>query len=611
MRYSVVFLGVFLLILVLKWLQLPFLESIKERFVDLQTSTQTKQFNKSIVVVGIDEKSINRFGRWPWDRAVLAQGIEKLQQARVVGFDMVFSEPTPDDACLAQSIEDLPSSVCGFFLRDNATQSLSDAQEELLQDSSLDLLQSQLTHQMFVGSNAIEANTAQLMQSCTMQGGFSTLLAADKVHRFYPVAFYYHDTLYPSLGVQMLRLAYGEDVEVAKHKELTLHHQTLHAAKDGFVRLNYYKKNAYSAVSFADLYDGTVNPEFFQDKFVLFGVTEMGIGDVVSTPVGNLYGVFVHATFLSNYLNSELLQVSFWLDTGVLFVVMLFLFLILLRIENIVYRMVLYGGVYLLAGLLSLVVLHSMHIVTDMFYPLLGVIIIVLLQESWLFYTHDKDARFVKQAFANYLSADLLKLLVKNNDKLKLGGEKKELTILFSDIRNFTTLAEKLQDPQKLVALLNRYFTPMTESVVENHGMVDKYIGDAIMAFFNAPVAVQNHPQAACSSALAMIDKLQQLNEELVQENIAPIQIGIGIHTDEVVVGNMGATKRFNYTVIGDGVNVASRLEGKTKEYGVGIIISQATYDCVYEEFECRDLGYTSLKGKHEQVRIYELIQKK
>jgi adenylate cyclase len=213
----------------------------------------------------------------------------------------------------------------------------------------------------------------------------------------------------------------------------------------------------------------------------------------------------------------------------------------------------------------------------------------------------------MRDAFSSYLSADLLDQLIENPEALALGGEKKELTILFSDIRGFTTISESM-DPVSLINLLNRYFTPMTNSVLEHGGMLDKYIGDAVMAFFNAPVDVKEHANAGCDTALEMIEKLDELNIELAAEGIPPIRIGIGLNTAEVVVGNMGSDTRFNYTVIGDGVNLSSRVEGLTKNYGVDILITEFTVEKITKDFVYRKIEPVKVKGKDEAVLLYELM---
>jgi adenylate cyclase len=263
---------------------------------------------------------------------------------------------------------------------------------------------------------------------------------------------------------------------------------------------------------------------------------------------------------------------------------------------------------YIVVYLVVRAIFVKYNIYSDAFYPLIAFLLSAISIEILAFTIQEKGSRFLKNAFSSYLSADLLNQLIKNPEALALGGEKKELTILFSDIRGFTTISESM-DPVSLIKLLNRYFTPMTDAVLENGGMLDKYIGDAVMAFFNAPVDVTNHADATCKTALQMIERLEMLNHELSAEGINPIHIGIGINTDDVVVGNMGSNTRFNYTVIGDGVNLASRVEGLTKNYGVNILITEFTVTHLKESFLIRPIEPVKVKGKDEAVLLYELMK--
>ena len=247
-----------------------------------------------------------------------------------------------------------------------------------------------------------------------------------------------------------------------------------------------------------------------------------------------------------------------------------------------------------------------------------GVIITVIPLLILLFYTYWENQRFkeqsakkqIKDAFQQYMSPAVIEELLKHPEKLKLGGEKKELTIFFSDIRSFATISEKFS-PEKLVSVLNQYLSAMTEIIIKNNGVIDKYIGDEIMAFWNAPLDEPRHPALACSSALEMTKKLKELNSKWKKEGIEEIKIGMGINTGEAIVGNMGSSQRFNYTTMGDNVNIASRLESLNKVYGSPIIISESTYEKIKDYFICRELDFVMVKGRKEPTKIYELICKK
>ncbi len=589
----------------------PF-ESFSLKFNDVNFALQEKSPSQEIVFVAVDERSVNHYGRWPWQRDKIAEGISHLRRADVVLMDMIFSEYTTsqDDAALADAISGLQNSVCGFFLRHDATQTIEPAALDILGDSSLDLLQSQAVEYgtpRFVGATHSEMNILPLLEACTLSGSFSTLAASDHLFRSYPIAFYYENLLYPSLGVQGLRLRLNQDIqrEDASHVKIGEHKINLDAK--GFVRLNYYDYEDYNIVSFLDVATQKIAPEYFEGKIVIIGVTDVGSGDIVSTPIGSIPGPLLHYTFLSNLLEGHLISEKAEITTALVVLMVLLPFLALLLMKKVVYRALVYLVVYGLVTLYirSLFVEEMLYI--DLFYPLLALLLSAVVFEALAFYLQEKGGRFLRDAFSSYLSADLLAQLIKNPEALSLGGESKELSILFSDIRSFTTLSESMT-PQELIKLLNRYFTPMTNAVLENGGMLDKYIGDAVMAFFNAPVTIKNHADAACKCALEMIESLDKLNAELAKEGVAPIHIGVGINTAEVVVGNMGSDTRFNYTVIGDGVNLASRLEGLTKNYGIDILISEFTVAQLKGDFIYRKIEPVRVKGKEKAVLLYQLM---
>lgn len=589
----------------------PF-ESFSLRFNDVNFALQKKEPSDRMVFVAVDEPSVNEFGRWPWDRRIIAKGIEKLSMADVVLMDMIFSESTnpQQDAALADALESLQSSVCGFFLRDSTTQKITDDELSTLEDSSLDLLQSQIAefkNPSFSFKPDAEMNIASISSSCTLSGSFSTLPENDNLFRSYPVAVYYDNILYPSLGIQGLRIALNKDIKRADANHVTLDGHTINVNKHGFTRLNFYKRNQYKVISFLDVFKGKIKPEFFKNKIVILGITEVGAGDVASTPIGHIPGPLLHYTFLSNFLQNQLIEEPRNITSMLIIIMVILPIVLVMLIRKISYRAFINIVFYLIVYAVVRYLFVTQNIYIDLFYPLLALILSLVTVEGIAFNIQERDEKFMRDAFSSYLSEDLLSELIKNPKALALGGEKKELSILFSDIRSFTTISESM-DPVSLIKLLNRYFTPMTNAVLENKGMLDKYIGDAVMAFFNAPVDVTEHADAACKTALEMIERLNTLNEKLVLENIKPIRIGIGINTAEVVVGNMGSDTRFNYTVIGDGVNLASRVEGLTKNYGISILITEFTVAELKQEFVYRQIEPVKVKGKDEAVLLYELM---
>lgn len=612
--YAGVLLFILAITLLLQQYKVDPFETFSLRFNDINFALQKKTPNENIVFVAVDEPSVKTYGRWPWSRDTIAKGVANLNQADVVLLDMIFSEPTTEneDNALVDAIEGLNSSVCGFFLRDSSTQDIKQDSFDLLMESSLDRLQSEIKEYLnpvFVSADFAEMNILPIMQACSLSGSFSTLPENDHLLRSYPIAVYFQDYLYPSLAVQGLRLKFDKDLHRIGATEVELHQKTIGLNSQGFIRLNYYDKELYNIISFLDVAEGRIDPSYFQGKIVILGITEVGAGDVVSTPIGSLYGPLLHYTFLSNYLENHLIKEPLYISQILIFMMVLLPFIFIFTIKKVFYRVVFYGMFYTAVYLVVRYLFVENMIYIDLFYPFLALILSAAVIEVIAFNIQEKGGRFLRDAFSSYLSADLLDELIKNPDALTLGGESKELSILFSDIRGFTTLSESMT-PVELITLLNRYFTPMTNAVLNNNGMLDKYIGDAVMAFFNAPVSVKNHADASCRTALEMIEQLDILNSKLQSEGLSPIRIGIGINTAEVVVGNMGSDTRFNYTVIGDGVNLASRVEGLTKNYKVDILITEFTVVGLTEDFLYRMIEPVMVKGKDTAVILYQLMQR-
>ena len=589
--------------------RLPPLQQLALKVNDLQYTLQSHRPSGDVVFVAVDEKSINRLGRWPWDRATLAEGLERLQPARTVVLDMVFSEASDPaaDRKLAEALKGLNGTVCGFFLRRHATEVLPAAQRRKMAASTLERVpQGPLP---FPELPFAEVNTPALLEACTLQAAFSTVVDADGLFRRYPLGFVYRGDVYPSLGVQALRLHLNRDFRVSRESGYTGRIQGHRVAIDhqGALPLNFYPDKGVPTISFVDLMSGEVPAERLAGKIAIVGITEVGLSDIRSTPIGARPGAVLHATFLANVLGGHSLRPAPAWDLA------LFLALGLLPLAATQLAPTAQRGrllTYLVASLAFLAGVGLAYRWGDLwltaFFPLLGLLGTVGTAEGLLFWARERQARFVRRAFGAYLSPDLVRDLAEHPERLELGGETRDISVLFSDIRGFTTLSESLA-PADLVALLNRYFTPVTRAIQAEGGFVDKFIGDAVMALFNAPVDLPDHPDAACRAAAGMVRALEAFNAEQAARGRPTIDIGIGIHTGEAVVGNMGSEERLNYTALGDSVNVASRLEGLTKEYGRRILITEETRDRLQGEWKTDFLGTVPVKGRERPVSVYAL----
>ncbi|HKJ88544.1 MAG TPA: adenylate/guanylate cyclase domain-containing protein, partial [Gammaproteobacteria bacterium] len=495
------------------------------------------------------------------------------------------------------------------FLRRHATESLTPEERRLLHRSTLERIPPGALP--FPELPFAEANIDALLRVCPLNATFSTIADDDGLFRRYPLAFVHRGRVFPSLGVQGLRLFDNRDFRIRRSPwGFTARHdgRTLAIDDQGMVRLNYYPRGHYHEVSFVDVLRGRVRPEFFRDKLVVVGITEAGLSDIRSSPIGPIPGSLLHYTFMANWLGGDLLREAPGLDWALLAALVLLPAVaghLLPKRHRL--RAALYPGAALAAVLAVAWAFQARDLWLLGFYPLLGLALSGAANEALLFRARERESRFVRRAFEAYVSESLLEELSRSPDSLVLGGETRELSVLFTDIRGFTTLSEEM-DPQELIGRLNTLFTPATEAIQAQGGFVDKFIGDAVMALFNAPVDLPDHCRAACRSALALLQVLDDLNRHPGSPVSGGLEIGIGIHTGPAVVGNVGSLRRFNYTALGDTVNVASRLEGLNKTYGTRILISGTVRERLGPEFLARYLETVQVKGRDAPVEVHELL---
>jgi len=369
-----------------------------------------------------------------------------------------------------------------------------------------------------------------------------------------------------------------------------------------------------------DILDGSVDRAKLAGKLVLLGTSAIGLFDIKTTPVdAAIPGVEVHAQVLESILSKTFLTRPNYAIAVEVFTAILFGLVLILLVPMVSVLSVFLLGSTIAAALIGmswyLFIRQSMLI--DVAYPLISSLVIFLILVFINYFREEQERSKVRSAFGQYLSPDLVEQLAENPEKLVLGGETRELTILFSDVRGFTTISETYKsDPQGLTVLINRLLTPLSIAVLDTGGTIDKYMGDNIMAFWNAPLDNDAHATDACISALSMLVKLEELNVERRTEAeesqipFLPLEVGIGINTGECVVGNIGSEMRFDYSVLGDSVNLAARLEGQTKSYGVSIIIGSNTAAQVEETFAILELDSIRVKGKTEPEVVFTVLGK-
>lgn len=384
--------------------------------------------------------------------------------------------------------------------------------------------------------------------------------------------------------------------------------------KDGSFRINWLgNEEKIRHISYYKVWDEYVPAEYFEGKYVFFGTSASGLQDLKTVPyqVDKLPGVDVHANAFLNLMNGNLFMEISERDSIPWFVLISILLIFMFQVTRPLLGFVIGIGLYFGERFVfDLYIIPKLGIIFPISSLMLLTLLCYLTASLYTYFIRERRNRQLKSAFGTYVAPEIVEQIAKDPDALQLGGVKKELTVLFSDIRGFTSISEKM-DPQQIVAVLNDYLSAMSDVIFRHRGTIDKFIGDAIMAVFGAPVAHKDHADRACHVALDMVDELEKVNAANKEEDIPPLRIGIGINTGEMTVGNIGSRKRFDYTVIGDPVNLGSRLEGITKFFDVQIIVSGSTKEATTPGlFLFRELGNIQVKGKDEAVTAYELLRR-
>jgi len=602
---------------------------------------------KKIFIVDVDDRSLAELGQWPWPRSLWAEIIYTIGENKplAIGFDMVFAEPDRSSPCqVAASLNafNLSASCREQLLKlpDN-DQILAESLEKfpvvigfpfIFSDSGIGKIPAPKRFNRFalIGdddptawlfqADSASFNLDKLETAALGSGFFNVLPDADGIIRRVPLVMQWAGSLFPSLVLEMLRI--GEQVPLNRLyvtgnglEGISCGGYEIPTDANGQINVHYRDPGkSFTYVSAVDIMTGKVNGQIFTDNYVLIGTSAPGLVDIVATPVSAMIpGVEVHAHALYTILTGSWLREPDW-ARGAELSYLLMVSLILIILVPVVGA--LRGGVvFIVAG--SGITYFSYWLFSrhgyylDAVYPLLCSTLLFGLLTFMNYLLEERIRQQTKNTFSKYVSPDLVEELLQHPGKINLSGEERVLTALFSDIRSFSRMSEILS-PEAVCTTLNQYLTAMTEILMSNRGTVDKFIGDAIFAFWNAPLYDAEHAHNALSAALAMRVRLVKLNQSWSTKNMPSLKVGIGIHTGAVQVGNIGSKNRLSYTAIGDNVNLTSRLEGVTKQYGVSIIVSASTWEMVdRNEFIFCKLDRIRVVGRREPVTIYELVDYK
>jgi adenylate cyclase len=599
---------------------------------------------RPVTIVDIDEKSLAKLGQWPWPRTRIADLITNLTRlgAVVIAFDIVFPEPDRlNPGVAADTIRNLDEETRNKLraLPSN-DQLLADAirrSRVVLGESGLPYVLTEfdkslpITGLAMLGAEpqpfllnfpGLLRNIDVLEQAAAGRGLFTIRTERDGIVRRVPIMMLAQGATMPSLTFEMLRVATGTDTIFTKAdqagiRSIAVKGFEVPTDRNGQLWVHFAQRDPSIYVSAADVLEGRVPPEMIAGKLVLVGTSAVGLLDVKTTPVDPVMpGVEIHAQVLESALTRSVLSqpnnaIAFEFFAAIVLGILVIAFAPLFGPVTLVVVGTLFAT--LLIG--TSWYFYTQHrLLIDFTYPLLSTTLIYLTLIFTSFVREQAQRRQIRSAFGQYLSPALVEQLAQSPERLVLGGEQREMTIMFSDVRGFTTISESYKhDPQGLTALMNRFLTPLTNAILARKGTIDKYMGDAIMAFWNAPLDDKEHQLNACEAAVDMLERIDVLNKQRELEAkegghaYIPLNVGVGLNTGVCVVGNMGSDLRFDYSVLGDSVNLASRLEGQSKEYGFSIIVGSKTALAVKDKFAILELDFIMVKGKKEPEVIYAI----
>ncbi len=572
------------------------------------------------VIAAIDEKSINKLGRFPWPRSTWGRVVDRLTEdgAKVVVFDVFFTEPenAESDDLFQQAIRRsgrviLPI-VFDFSETGYKESGFIDKKLDVMTPSAYAILKRADDFSAPFHAKMALPPLHQFSSAAHSLAHINMMSDGDGTLRWEMLAIDYQGDYYPPIGLQAARLYRNvppDKMVLDFAGAVELGNLAIPTDAYGRMLINYRGPNGtFPLYSLSDILDRSLPAGTFKDKIVLIGATAIGIYDLRVTPFStNMPGIEKHASVVDNILRGDFIYRT---ETSVLPLIFLFAIVLGITIPRLGAKAGAALFVVLFAGYLSAVyyLFAAKGIWFNLVYPASALFFGYTSQTAYRFLTEERRARDIRKMFSSYVSKRIVDELIRDPSKAKLGGERKEITVLFSDIRGFTSFSEKHQ-PEEVVSLLNEYLGAMTNVVFEHEGTLDKFVGDAIMALWGAPVGQPDHAERACRCALDMIKKLKELQEKWTAEGKYAIDIGIGINTGDMVVGNMGAEgKKMDYTVIGDNVNLGARLEGLTRQYNNHIIISEFTYEKVKQVVQVNELGSVTVKGKQKPVVIYDLV---
>ncbi len=614
-------------------------------------NAHSKYKETRVAIVNIDEYSLETFGQWPWPRYRVALLLKKIQMAGAlaVGNDILFGEPDGTSPAVIKKIlkrdlhidvefkglppelmdnDQLFSNVLGtgpftlgysFYFKGDEINARQAPGLPRLKISEVRQAGAAAAMTYMISAGHVIPPLPDFLKQCPYAGFMNTLTDSDGVLRRVPLLISWQGKIYPHLSLATLLVALkgripDPMVKVSRGgiESLKIGNTIVPLEAGGSVLVNYKgPSHTFPYLSAGHVLEDKIPPGFLENKIVFLGSSAAGLMDIRVSPLDEVFpGVEVNATIVDNILNQDFITIPDWIPGMELFLILFWGIVTTFLIGWADARLMLPVMLMLAAGAWysSLWFLKTRQIWVSPFFPILGLAANFSILNLFKFWFSERKKKFYRSAFSKYVSKAVVDQISESPEKMGLEGEEKEISIMFADIRSFTTLSEKLT-PTQVTMLLHDYFTPVTKSIIKNQGTLDKFIGDAVMCFWNAPLDVKDHQKLAVKTGFEMLDSLVLLNQIFKDKYGIEIDIGIGIHSGRCRVGNMGSADLFDYTIIGDNVNLTSRLEGLTKFYGVKIIVSKAVTDYLPDTILLQELDQVRVKGKTEPVGIYTAFQ--
>ena len=606
---------------VLHWMDFNFFEVLEAKTLDVQFKLRGPiKPGPETVIATIDERSIKNLGRFPWPRSTWGRVVDRLTEegAKVIVFDVFFAEPesvASDDLfqrAIMQNGRVVLPMVFDFVEGGDKETGFTDQKLDFLLPSAYMAMKN--TDQP-LGAPAAKMVLPTLFRFSTYAKTLAHINMSPDVDgtlRWEMLSIEYQGDYYAPIGLQAARLY--RDIPLEKMTldfsgSVQLGDTVIPTDDFGRMLINYRGPNkTFPMYPVSDILDRKLPAGALKDKIVLIGATAIGIYDLRVTPFStNMAGIEKHASVVDNILRGDFLRRALDLDIPLIFVFTLVLGILIPRLgakAGAALFILVFAGYSVFVYYLFV----SRGIWFSYIYPASALFFGYTSQTAYRFFTEERRARDIRKMFSSYVSKRIVDELIRDPSKAKLGGDRKEISVLFSDIRGFTSFSEKHR-PEEVVTQLNEYLGAMTNIVFEYDGTLDKFVGDAVMAFWGAPLDQADHAERACKCALGMITRLQELQKKWESEGKYVIDIGVGINTGDMIVGNMGAEgKKMDFTVIGDNVNLGARLESLTRKYNNHIIISEYTFAKVKDIVKVNELGSVTVKGKEQPVVIYDLV---